>query len=91
MLWNGKSLEKTVAWRTQLEQALEHGTHPLLEEWKRRGLAFPIGDEVIRKELEQTKKQEGNLRRRKKIVIMILLVLGAFFWFFARYLQAFDV
>jgi hypothetical protein len=87
LLYDGKSLAKVVDWRIKLEQALEHGTHGVVDEWPKHGLSCPVGMEKIEIELKKVKAQEKNLRNRNKIVVAAFMVLGAFFWFFARYLS----
>jgi hypothetical protein len=87
LLYDGKSLTNVIDWRTKLEQALEHGTNVVHDEWPKHGLSYPIGMQLIEDELKKVKEQETSLRLRKKTVIVVLLVLGAFFWFFARYLS----
>jgi hypothetical protein len=87
LLYDGKSLARVVNWRIKLEQALEHGTHGVVDEWPKHGLSYPVSTEKIEIELKKVKVQEERLRNRKKFVIVMFLVLGAFFWFFARYLS----
>ena len=87
LLCDGKSLAKVIDWRCKLEQAQEHGTHVVVDDWPKHGLSYPVNAQLIETELKKTKAQEKRLRLRKKMVIVTFLVLGAFFWFFARYLS----
>ena len=86
-LWNGKSLQKTAAWRSKLEEAMKSGTHAVVDEWESHGLSFPVSPDKIEAELVKARDHESKLRRWRKIGIGILMILGAFFFFFARYLQ----
>ena len=87
-LWNGKSLQEAVAWRSKLERATQSGTHEVVNDWESHGLSFPVSPDKVKAELVKARNHENSLRRRKKVVIVILLSAGAFFWFFARYLSA---
>ncbi|MGA3298273.1 MAG: hypothetical protein ABSD41_12595 [Candidatus Bathyarchaeia archaeon] len=76
-VWNEDKLRCVTAWRIKLEDALEHGTHPMVEEWKQRGWKFPITEERIQDELTIARKKEKDLVRFKKVANRVLLLLGA--------------
>lgn len=90
MLWNGKSLKDTTAWRTKLEQALDQGTHEIVDEWKQRGHSLPVGFDKIEMELARVRKHESKLQRSRKLVIVAFYVLGTLFILFG-YLLAIGV